>query len=374
MAAWRRKGDLKQHQDALVKALTRNKYPEAFALAICKQIEGFGEYGFPESHAASFAKLVYVSAWIKCHHPAAFLCALLNSQPMGFYSPSQLVQDARRHHVRTEPVDVTVSCWESTLEPESALAPEPGGPAARGRGRARPVVRLGLNRVSGMREAAAGRIEQARAGQPFASVEDLVLRARLDRHDIDALAAADALASLAGHRRQARWQARAAALQAAHHDLLYEAPPVESELSLPAPRLGEDVAADYASMGLSLKAHPLALLRRRLASMKYATAQELAHCGNGRRVRACGIVTVRQRPATASGTIFTSIEDETGAVNVILWPDLIERQRKEVLGATLLGVIGVWQRQGEVRHLVAQELVDLSPLLGRLMVSSRDFH
>ena len=368
MAAWRRKGDLKQHQDALVSALTRNKYPEAFALAICKQIEGFGEYGFPESHAASFAKLVYVSAWIKCHHPAAFLCALLNSQPMGFYTPSQLVQDARRHHVRTSPVDVTVSCWESTLELEA------DGRAARGRERAQPAVRLGLNRVSGMREAAAGRIEQARARQPFASVEDLVLRARLDRHDIDALAAADALASLAGHRRQARWQARAAALQAAHHDLLYEAPPAESELSLPAPRLGEDVAADYASMGLSLKSHPLALLRPRLAAMKYATAQDLAHCGNGRRVRACGIVTVRQRPATASGTIFTSIEDETGAVNVILWPDLIERQRKEVLGATLLGVIGMWQRQGEVRHLVAQELVDLSPLLGRLMVSSRDFH
>ncbi|MDR3378930.1 OB-fold nucleic acid binding domain-containing protein, partial [Cupriavidus basilensis] len=167
---------------------------------------------------------------------------------------------------------------------------------------------------------------------------------------------------------------RAAALQAAHHDLLHEAPPPEGELSLPAPRLGEDVAADYASTGLSLKSHPLALLRPRLAAMHYATAQDLSRCGNNRQVRACGIVTVRQRPSTAGGTIFTSIEDETGAINVILWPDLIERQRKEVLGAKLLGVIGTWQRQGEVRHLVAQELVDLSPLLGRLMVSSRDFH
>ena len=368
MAAWRRKGDLKQHQDSLVKALTRNKYPEAFALAICKQIEGFGEYGFPESHAASFAKLVYISAWIKCHHPAVFLCALLNSQPMGFYSASQLVQDARRHHVVTYPVDVTVSGWESTLEHAASGVP------ARARQRAQPAVRLGLNRVNGMREAAAGRIELARAEAPFASVEDLVLRAGLDRHDIDALAAADALAGLAGHRRQARWQARAAALQAAHHDLLHEAPPPEGELSLPAPRLGEDVAADYASTGLSLKSHPLALLRPRLAALHYATAQDLSRCGNNRQVRACGIVTVRQRPSTAGGTIFTSIEDETGAVNVILWPDLIERQRKEVLGAKLLGVIGTWQRQGEVRHLVAQELVDLSPLLGRLMVSSRDFH
>lgn len=360
MAAWRRRGDLRQHQDALVRALTGNGYPESFALAICKQIEGFGEYGFPESHAASFAKLVYVSSWLKCHHPAAFLCALLNSQPMGFYSPSQLVQDAQRHGVMVLPVDVTLSRWESTLEPVVANAP--------------PRVRLGLNRVKGMRKEAALRIEGARAQCAFDSVEDLALRAALDRHDIDALAASDALAPLAGHRRQARWQARAAAEYAAHRDLLYEAPPAEDALVLPAPRLGEDVTADYASLGLSLKSHPLALLRDRLKAMRFATASQLQRCGNGRRVRTCGIVTVRQRPATASGTIFATIEDETGTVNLILWPDLVERQRKEVLGATLLGVVGTWQRQGEVRHLVAKELVDLSPLLGRLMVGSRDFH
>lgn len=354
MAAWRRKGDLKRHQDALIKALTRNGYPEAFAQAICKQIEGFGEYGFPESHAASFAKLVYVSAWIKRHHPAAFLCALLNSQPMGFYSPSQLVQDARRHGVKSLPPDVTVSGWESVLENDA--------------------VRLGLNRVKGMREAAALRIERARLEGPFASVEDLVLRAGLDRHDIDVLAAADALRSLAGHRRQARWQARAAAVQAAHRDLLHSAPPAEGALALPAPKLGQELVDDYASLGLSLKAHPLTLLRRRLAAMGYATARDLARLPNGRRVQACGIVTVRQRPGTASGTIFSSIEDETGSINVILWPDLVDRQRKEVLGAALLGVVGTWQRQGEVRHLIAQELVDLSPLLGRLVAGSRDFH
>ncbi|QRQ83717.1 error-prone DNA polymerase [Cupriavidus oxalaticus] len=360
MAAWRRRGDLRQHQDALVRALTGNGYPESFALAICKQIEGFGEYGFPESHAASFAKLVYVSSWLKCHHPAAFLCALLNSQPMGFYSPSQLVQDAQRHDVVVLPVDVTLSRWESTLEQVGADAP--------------PRVRLGLSRVKGMRKEAALRIEGARVQRAFDSVEDLALRAALDRHDIDALAASDALAPLAGHRRQARWQARAAAGHAAHRDLLYEAPPAEDALMLPAPRLGEDVTADYASLGLSLKSHPLALLRDRLKAMRFATASQLQRCGNGRRVRACGIVTVRQRPATASGTIFATIEDETGTVNLILWPDLVERQRKEVLGATLLGVVGIWQRQGDVRHLVAKELVDLSPLLGRLMVGSRDFH
>ncbi|MBP0638944.1 error-prone DNA polymerase [Cupriavidus sp. AcVe19-6a] len=360
MAAWRRRGDLRQHQDALVRALTGNGYPESFALAICKQIEGFGEYGFPESHAASFAKLVYVSSWLKCHHPAAFLCALLNSQPMGFYSPSQLVQDAQRHDVVVLPVDVTLSRLESTLEPVVADAP--------------PCVRLGLNRVKGMRKEAALRIEDARAKRAFDSVEDLALRAALDRHDIDALAAADALAPLAGHRRQARWQARAAAEHAAHRDLLYEAPPAEDALALPAPRLGEDVAADYASLGLSLKSHPLALLRPRLAAMRFATASQLARCGNGRHVRACGIVTVRQRPATASGTIFATIEDETGSINLILWPDLVERQRKEVLGAALLGVVGTWQRQGDIQHLVARELVDLSPMLGRLMVGSRDFH
>ncbi|CAG9177693.1 error-prone DNA polymerase [Cupriavidus pinatubonensis] len=363
MAAWRRRGDLRQHQEALIRALTERKYPESFALAICKQIEGFGEYGFPESHAASFAKLVYISAWLKCHHPSAFLCALLNSQPMGFYSPSQLVQDAQRHGVVVLPVDVTVSNWDSTLEP---------APGQTGAGK--PPVRMGLGRVKGMREAAALRIEAARAQRPFDSVEDLALRASLDRHDIDVLAAADALAALAGNRRQARWQASAAALQVAHRDLLHEAPLIERQLSLPAPRLGEEVAADYASTGLSLKSHPLALLRAKLEAMDYATAEQLSRCRNGRRVRTCGIVTVRQRPATASGTIFATIEDETGTVNLIFWPDLIERQRKEVLGATLLGVVGTWQRQGEVRHLVAQELIDLSPMMGRLMVGSRDFH
>ncbi|UIF90337.1 error-prone DNA polymerase [Cupriavidus sp. UYPR2.512] len=373
MAAWRRRGDLRQHQDALVRALTGNGYPESFALAICKQIEGFGEYGFPESHAASFAKLVYISAWLKCHHPAAFLCALLNSQPMGFYSPSQLVQDASRNGVQVLPVDVTVSRWDSTLEPVEADVAD--AQACTGPRRPQhPRVRLGLGRVKGMREAAALRIEAARARRPFGSVEDLALRAGLDRHDIDVLAAADALAPLAGNRRQARWQARAAAAHAAHRDLLYEAPPAEAALALPAPRLGEDVTADYASLGLSLKSHPLALLRHKLAAMRFATASQLARCGNGRRVRACGIVTVRQRPSTASGTIFATIEDETGSVNLILWPDLVERQRKEVLGATLLGVVGTWQRQGDVRHLVARELVDLSPMLGRLMVGSRDFH
>lgn len=363
MAAWRRRGDLSRHQEALIEGLTGHGYPMSFAQAICKQIEGFGEYGFPESHAASFAKLVYISAWLKCHHPSAFLCALLNSQPMGFYSPSQLVQDAKRHGVAALPVDVTVSNWDSTLEP---------APGQTGAGK--PPVRLGMNRVKGMREDAALRIEAARAQRPFDSVEDLALRARLDRHDIDVLAASDALAALAGNRRQARWQASAAALQVSHRDLLHEAPLIEHQLSLPAPRLGEEVAADYASTGLSLKSHPLALLRAKLDAMDYATAEQLSHCRNGRRVRACGIVTVRQRPATASGTIFATIEDETGTVNLIYWPDLIERQRKEVLGATLLGVVGTWQRQGEVRHLVAQELIDLSPLLGRLMVESRDFH
>ena len=360
MAAWRRRGDLKKHQDKLVNALTSRGYPESFALAICKQIEGFGEYGFPESHAASFAKLVYVSAWIKHHHPAAFLCALLNSQPMGFYSPSQLVQDAARHGVRSLPADVTVSDWQSKLEPVE--------------GEIEPGVRLGLDRIKGMREDAALRIEQARAKQPFASVEDLALRAHLDRHDIDALAAADALSTLAGHRRQARWAARAAGLQSLHRDLLREAPPAELDLALPAPRIGEDVVADYASLGLSLKTHPVSLLRRRLTAMRFITAKQLTLCANGRNVRACGIVTVRQRPSTAHGTIFATIEDETGSVNLILWPDLVERQRREVLGASLLGVVGTWQRQGKVQHLVAKELIDLSPLLGRLPAVSRDFH
>lgn len=229
-----------------------------------------------------------------------------------------------------------------------------------------PDIRLGLNRIRGMRKPAAERIEAARAQAPFTSVEDLAHRAALDRHDLNVLAAANALKSLAGHRRQALWQTLALQEPGRDHALLRQARPVEAPLELPAPPIGEEVMADYGSLGLSLQSHPVGLLRARLERMRFATAATLAGYRNGQLARACGIVTVRQRPGTANGTIFVSIEDETGAINVILWPHLIERQRREVLGAQLLGVYGKWQCERETRHLVAQHLVDLTPLWGGL--------
>lgn len=366
MAAWKRKGNLTQHQERLVQVMVEEKgYDRAFVEALCKQMEGFAEYGFPESHAAGFAKLAYISSYLKCHEPAAFFAALLNSQPMGFYSPSQLVQEARRSRVRVLPVDVTASVWDSTLHERLGAV---------GEERAQPDIRLGFSRIRGMRKPAAERIEAARAQAPFTSVDDLAYRAELDRHDLNVLAAANALKPLAGHRRQALWQTLALQEPGHDHALLRQARPVEASLVLPAPPIGEEVVADYSSLGLSLQRHPVSLLRPRLDDMRFVTAATLAGYRNGQLARACGIVTVRQRPGTAKGTIFVSIEDETGTINVVLWPRLIERQRREVLNAQLLGVYGKWQCERETRHLVAQHLVDLTPLLGRLATSSRDFH
>ena len=357
MAAWKRKGGVDKYQQRIISGMLERGYDIDFAHAICEQIKGFGEYGFPESHAASFALLTYASSWLKCHEPAAFLCALLNSQPMGFYSPSQLVQDARRHGVVVREVDVTASDWDSTLE-------EADGP------RQQPAVRLGLSRLKGMRAEAAGRIEIARAIRPFASVDDLARRADLDRHDLQVLAGGNALRSLSGHRRQALWQAVAAAPD---KDLLRPAEVVEQAPTLRAPTEGEDILGDYRSQGLTLGRHPLALLRPRLLELRFLPADVLNTFQDGQLARACGIVTVRQRPGTAKGVVFVTIEDETGSVNVIVWPTLAEQQRKEMLNASLLGVYGVWQEEKSVRHLVAKRLVDLSHLLGRLAPSSRDF-
>jgi len=332
-------------------------YEESFAAAICEQIKGFGEYGFPESHAASFALLTYASSWLKCHEPAAFLCALLNSQPMGFYSPSQLVQDAKRHGVQVREIDVTVSGWDSSLEERVGR-------------RNQPAVRLGLSLLKGMREEAAKRIEQERAAQPFASVADLARRADLERHDLQVLAGGNALQALAGNRRQALWQAVGATPD---KDLLRPTTPDEAIPLLKPPTEGEEILGDYRSQGLTLGRHPLALLRPRLLEHRFLPASTLNTYTNGMLARACGMVTVRQRPGTAKGVLFITIEDETGNVNVIIWPSLVEQQRREVLSAPLLGVYGVWQQEGVVRHLVAKRLVDMSHLLGRLPTISRDF-
>ena len=348
MAAWRRKGGLEQFEARLVRGMLERGYTREFAEAIYRQILGFGEYGFPESHSASFALLVYVSAWLKCHKPAEFCAALLNSQPMGFYAPAQLVRDAQRHGVEVRPVDVATSAWDCTLE-----------------GRA---LRLGLRMVSGLSEASVQRVV---ASRPFGSVDDLSRRAVLNRRDLECLAASGALASLAVHRREAHW--RAAGVEHAS-DMLGSAPVRETAPKLAAPEEGEDIVADYASLGLTLGRHPLALLRDRLEHLGLLTARQLYSLRHGHTAHAAGLVTCRQRPDTASGVIFVTLEDETGCANVIVWRNLVERQRRELLGARLLGVQGVIEREGEVVHLVAHQLFDYDKLLGCLAVHSRDFH
>jgi error-prone DNA polymerase len=356
MAAWRRKGGLEHFEQRLIRGMGERGYAREFAQAIYRQILGFGEYGFPESHSASFALLVYVSAWLKRHHPAAFLAALLNSQPMGFYAPAQLVQDARRHGVEVRPVDALASDWECTLEPCTAAAP---------------AVRLGLAMVKGLSEAGAGRIVQARAQDGFVSVEQLMRRAQLDRHELKCLAASGALSGIAGHRRRAYWQV--AGTDTARH-LLAGAPVHETDPQLCTPSEGNDLVADYASLGLTLGRHPLALLRPRLARMRLAAAEDVRRLPHGASVRTAGIVIGRQRPDTASGVVFVTLEDETGCVNVIVWRDLGERQRRELLSARLMAVYGSVEREGAVVHVIARRLADHSELLGRLATSSRDFH
>jgi error-prone DNA polymerase len=356
MAAWKRKGGLEKYYDRIVNGMQERGYDLAFAEGIFEQIKGFGEYGFPESHAASFALLVYASSWLKCHEPEAFLAAMLNSQPMGFYSPSQLVQDAQRHGVKVLPVDVAVSGWDSVL----VALPDND----------RPAVRLGMSLLRGMKDGAAERIENARAVRPFDTVADLARRAQLDRKDLHVLADANALASLAGNRREALWQSVAAVPD---KDMLAAAAVQDETPELGAPTEAHDIVADYRSVGLTLGRHPLELLRPQLLANRLVPASTLRTYRDGRLARGCGLVTVRQRPGTAKGVMFVTLEDETGNVNVIVWPSLLEKQRKEALGASLLAVYGTWQCQGEVRHLVAQRLVDMSHLLGGLTSTSRDF-
>lgn len=351
MAAWKRKGDLGQFEDKLIAGMAERGYSAEFATSIIGQVRGFAEYGFPESHAASFALLAYASSWLKCHEPAAFLTALLNSQPMGFYSPSALVQDARRHGVVVLPVDVTTSNWDSKLEASGA-------------------VRLGINNVKGMKREAAWRIEEARLIRPFSDTRDLAGRAQLNAGQVRVLAAANALFALTGNRRQALWQALASVPD---KDLLRSASIVEAAVRLEEASEGESIVADYRHVGLTLDRHPLALLRERLAVMRFSTAEILNTYADGKLARGCGIVTARQCPQTAKGVTFVTLEDETGNVNVIVWPDLAAKQRAELLNARLLGVYGEWQAQNNVRHLVALRLVDLSPLLGELKMRSRDF-
>jgi len=374
MAAWKRQGGLGHYHERLVGRMVVNGYEEEFAERIFKQIQGFGEYGFPESHAAGFAQLAYVSCWIKCHHPDAFLVALLNSQPMGFYAPSQLVRDARMNGVQVRPVDVQVSACESTLEAGPAEADEFVGPFPWLCG-PRQAVRLGLDRVAGLSVDAAKRIVGARAQSLFTSAEDLARRAALNAHDLQALAQADALRSITGHRHQAAWAV--AGIDTRPTPMLRATRVDEAPVALPAPAEADEVLADYRSIGLTLHRHPLALLRAELARFQVQPAAVLRTYPNGRLARASGLVTHRQRPGTAKGTMFVTLEDDTGTVNAIVWPAVVETQRKPLLAARLLTLFGRWQRQGEgehaVMHLVVVKAIDHSDLLQGLVARSRDF-
>ncbi len=354
MAAWKRKGGLEMYYAKIVDGMVSRGYEKSFAEAIFEQIKGFSEYGFPESHAASFALLVYASCWIKCHEPAAFLAAMINSQPLGFYSTSQLIQDAQRHGVEVRPVDVMASDLDCTLEDIHH----------------QPAVRLGFRVVSGLRQASAIRIVQTRMSSPFTGADDLARRAKLELHDMKMLAAADALVSLSGHRRQQIWDA--AGLRPAP-ELLRAAPIHEEIHELPEAPEGEEIVWDYASTGLTLRRHPMALLRQRVADKGYLSSSDLSAVEDGETVYACGMVTLRQQPETAKGTVFVSLEDEYGTIQVIVWKSLRVKQRRELLESRLMGVRGYWQVADGVCNLIADTLFDLTRLLGKLGSRSRDF-
>jgi error-prone DNA polymerase len=372
MAAWKRKGGIEPFRPQLIGGMLARGYSAEYAEQIYRQMQGFGEYGFPESHAASFALLVYVSAWMKCHHPAAFTCGLLNSQPLGFYSPSQLVQDVKRSGVAVLPVDVTVSQWDCVLESTNANANANTSTGAAFAASPSLCVglRLGLRLVGNLSQDAADRIVVVRAESAFTDVADLKRRAWLDAKDLKALAAADALQSLAGHRREAFWQALGSERDAA----LFLSPSETAQPSLLAPTEASDILEDYRATGLTLRRHPVALLRGRLCEARVTRAADINNTVSGRRLRAAGIVTCRQRPATANGTTFVTLEDETGYVNVVVWSSIAASQRKALVFSRFMTVIGRVEKQGAVVHLIAEKLIDDTRLLGALATESRDFH
>ena len=373
MAAWRRKGGLEQFRDRLQQGMRERGYTQQFFDQIYQQILGFGSYGFPESHAASFALLTYVSCWLKCHEPAAFFAGLLNSQPMGFYAPAQLVAEARRCGVELRPVDVLASDWDCTLEKRgqarfSGTSQEQHLHTHQKTGTG-PFLRLGLRMVRGLPEAEARRITEIRS--EIESLDQLAHRAGLSRRSLNALADAGAFANLSGHRHNSRWKAigieSLPGLLAGHSG-------AQQEILLRPPTEGENLVADYRSLGLTLGRHPIALLRQHLLHERCASAAELPTLRNGQTARVAGLVTHRQRPETAAGVVFVTLEDETGSSQLIIWPKVMERCRNAVLGAQLMLAEGEVQIESGVVHLIVRHLHDRSALLGALPHSSRDFH
>jgi len=402
MAAWRRTGYIRQYQQKLVDGMLERGYELDFAQRICRQIEGFGEYGFPESHAASFALLVYISAWLKCHHPAAFCCSLLNSQPMGFYTPAQLIQDAQRHGVTVLPVDLNASGWDHSLEPRSPVAAvsdrdltpvsEGMSPSERAAtcdagawDESKPVtyksqsatsqysvLRLGLRLIKGLSKRGAETLIEARPATGYQSVSQARQRCRLSRSDWDALAAAGAMNSISEHRYQARWE-----LLADTPWLELDPDPVseihDDPVRLAAPDEQSDLEEDFRNTGVSLGRHPLALMREQGVLPRCLRAEQLTECRHGQLVHVAGLVTNRQRPGTASGVTFVTLEDESGQVNLVVWQATAKAQRRALLAANILQVSGVLEREGEVIHVVAGRLQDISFQWDALKVKSRDF-
>ena len=371
MATFRSRGMVDELQDMMVERMVERGYDREFAQRCFNQIRGFGEYGFPESHAASFAHLVYVSSWLKCHFPAAFGCALLNSQPMGFYAPAQIVRDAREHGVSVLPADVNLSQWDCTLEDIGGGTPANGRERARGRQERTIALRLGLRQVDGLPEAVAARlIAEREAGGAYADVAALKDRARIGPAHIERLASGDCFGSMQLSRRQALWDARSIVGGA---DLpLFAAAAAREEgaetvrTQLPAMPLSEEVVADYQTTRLSLKAHPMAFLRASLAERGFVRACDLRSRKFRSMVHVAGVVLIRQRPGSAKGVCFITLEDETGVINLVVWPDLKEKQRRVVMGSRLMEVRGRVEYDDEVIHVIAHHMEDATHQLYRL--------
>jgi error-prone DNA polymerase len=359
MAAWKRRGGLEPHRERLFQGMIDRGYDAIYAQELFDRIKGFGSYGFPESHAASFALVVYATCWLKCHEPVAYAASVINSQPMGFYTPDQILQDVRRKGTKVLPVDVRYSDWDCTLE------------FGDGDTLGVPAIRLGLRLVIGFSEAVAQRISAARARSAFTGVDDLCFRAQLDRKHQDRLAEAGALKGLAGHRHRARW-----AVSGVEAPLpLFAGIPqtVEPDVPVPLPNAAEDMLADYVSLGMTLGRHPLAFIRKKLAAKRCKSSVELAEVPHGRRVRFAGIVRLRQRPETASGITFLTLEDEHGMVNALVWKRVAEEQRRPFLESRLMAIDGRLERSEGVQHLIVHRMENYGEMLEGLAMGSRDF-